>query len=386
MSRYTAKAEACTAAMLARGMTITRDAVLNVCAIAEHESACGDAPDLPGNWGAVQRRGCTAEEKAAIAAGKTPAPTDANEQLHGDSDPVRGHYAVWFWRFPTDVEAAKCLLRYLVEVFKVPRLDCGPYELAASMYHAGYYAGFHDARAPGGDEANIHDYAKGLERARNAFDAGWPAPTVPELSSARASYLEIASGFVGIDSGSQRGRYEDAIMPQPPEPDVAHRGYDEASGCALWQRAFIRLFCKLHGLQLPQRLAEPYRMSMAIVDLLEMGRAAGAYHVPASTAERAAPSDIVYIGGTDGTFEHVFCVTGPDECIEGGVIVRGHQGVLRDSIGWNVTGGVLRVGKRRVNGWIDFDKLAAWLGYTVGGHPRRPPNCEWADPPRMPPY
>src|SRR5262249_27166798 len=155
---------------------------------------------------------------------------------------------------------------------------------------------------------------------------------------------------------------EDATMPMPPEPMSSHIGYDEASGCALWQRAFIRAVCKRLGIALPKRLALPYRMSMAIVDLLEMAGYYADRHawvpVPKDLSVRPGDGDIVYIGGSDGTYEHVFCVDG-DYAIEGGVIVKGHQGVLRDPIGWHVVDGALHVGKRRVNGWIDCEKVFA---------------------------
>lgn len=187
-------------------------------------------------------------------------------------------------------------------------------------------------------------------------------PSPPTLSAARQAYLEIAHSYVGITS-AERERYEAAIMPQPPEPTVAHVGYDNASGCALWQRAFVRQTCIRLGVPLPSQLAKPYRMSMAIVDLLEMaGKPGGAWRVPSSPTDRPRPGDVVYIGGEPGTYEHVFCVDGEDSCVEGGIVVNGHQAVRLDSIGWNVVGGVLKVGHRRVNGWIDCDALFARLG------------------------
>jgi hypothetical protein len=190
------------------------------------------------------------------------------------------------------------------------------------------------------------------------------SPPPPTMSAVRQTYLEIARSYVGITS-AERERYEAAIMPQPPEPDVSHHGYDHASGCALWQRAFIRQTCARLGVPLPAQLAKPYRMSMAIVDLLEMaGRPGGAWvTAPKDTSARPRPGDIVYIGGEPGTYEHVLCVTGDDECVEGGVVVAGHQAVSLDRIGWNVSG-VLHVGHRRVNGWIDLDALFARLAST----------------------
>jgi hypothetical protein len=192
-----------------------------------------------------------------------------------------------------------------------------------------------------------------------------PAPP-PTMSQVRAVYLEIASSFVGLDAGSQRTRYEDAIMPQPPEPDVAHRGYDEASGCALWQRCFIRQAVTRLGLRVPAQLVLPYRMSRAIVDVLEMGTwpSGPAWRHPArpfvlGVSELPRPGDVVYIGGSDGTYEHVFCVEDDANVIQGGVIVNGHQGVNRGAPGWNVRGGVLYCHDRRVNGWADLDAMFA---------------------------
>jgi hypothetical protein len=76
-------------------------------------------------------------------------------------------------------------------------------------------------------------------------------------------------------------------------------------------------------------------------------------------SELPRPGDVVYIGGSDGTYEHVFCVEDDANVIQGGVIVNGHQGVNRGAPGWNVRGGVLYCHDRRVNGWADLDAMFA---------------------------
>jgi hypothetical protein len=156
------------------------------CAVAEHETSCGDAWNHSGNWGAIQRRLMNAEERALVAAGRKPPPSDAFELLHGDSSPIRGKYATWFWAFPKgvvylaaglagDEAGAWKLLEVLLEkrpVIKAAIDSIDVSTLAADMYHTKYYEGFHDPRAPGGDEANIADYARALAWTSGAFTAG----------------------------------------------------------------------------------------------------------------------------------------------------------------------------------------------------------------------
>lgn len=153
----------------------TLHSTLLLCAIGEGESRCGDAPDLPGNWGAIQKRALTLAEKVVLSQGKFPTPTAPDEQLHGDTSPTAGAYEVWFYKFtraldhgPDDVTAAKRLVYELEKVRGI--LDWRTLEvpdLAARMYDARYYQGFTTDR----DQA-IATYAAMLQRGYAAFGEG----------------------------------------------------------------------------------------------------------------------------------------------------------------------------------------------------------------------
>jgi len=168
------------------GQLPTKHAVVMTCAVAEHETVCGDAWNHSGNWGAIQRRPMTANERAVAGAGGTPQPTDAFEQLHGDSSPINGHYATWFWSFPSgviyepaglagDAAGAWKLLEVLLDHranIKNAINVIDAQTLASDMYHTRYYEGVHDPRKPGGVEANIADYSHALAWASGAFSQG----------------------------------------------------------------------------------------------------------------------------------------------------------------------------------------------------------------------
>jgi hypothetical protein len=128
----------------------------------------------------------TPQEKEIARQGGTPPPTDAFEQLHGDSSPINGRYKTWFWAFPPavvylpaelDGDAAgawKLLdvlldrrpsIKNIIDSIDVPTL-------ASNMYHTHYYEGVHDPRQPGGVEQNIADYAHALSFTAGAFTHG----------------------------------------------------------------------------------------------------------------------------------------------------------------------------------------------------------------------
>jgi hypothetical protein len=172
-----------------------------LCAIAEGESLCGDAPDLPGNWGAIQKRACTPAEKATIAAGRFPPPTATDEQLHGDTSPTAGAYEVWFYKFcqpdghtPDDVAAAKRLV-YELETVRGIRdwRDLGTADLAARMYDAKYYQGASTDRA-----TCISAYTEMLDRGYAAFGVGVPSDWTASASESFA--------FVARDGETLRDR------------------------------------------------------------------------------------------------------------------------------------------------------------------------------------
>ncbi len=251
MTRYETKAGALVAAWRRRyaGALPSKHATLLVCAVAEHETRCGDAWPGEHNWGAIQRRPMTGAERALVREGKPCPPRDAFETLHGDSSPVSGRYQVWFWKFPNDVEGADKLLEVLLDkrpsIKKdVDALSTG--ELARRMYLTRYYEGFHDPRPrpgeevpPGGltkgQQANVDDYARALARHVGLFEealAAWQpggtnegdAPTEPDLFTV-AGY-QTALAWLGFNPGPRDGI-------AGPRTRAAVRTFQRAEGLAV---------------------------------------------------------------------------------------------------------------------------------------------------------
>ncbi len=215
MNRYVKKAEAVVDAWKKRYQTMpAKHAVVLICAVAEHETRCGDAWGFSHNWGAIQRRAMTAEERTIATAGGTPAPKDAFEELHGDSSPVHGRYQTWFWKFPDDVQGANKLLQVLLDnrsAIKAHIDTLGSDELARLMYLSHYYEGFHDPRPrpdeaiePGGltqgQLANIADYARAIARTATSFEAGlagWTPGQAPVREDPNSFDLATIEGCQG---------------------------------------------------------------------------------------------------------------------------------------------------------------------------------------------
>ncbi len=230
MNRYETKAGVLVTAWRRRynGHLPSKHAVLLVCAVAEHETRCGDAWPGEHNWGAIQRRPMTGPERDLVRQGKACPPRDAFEVLHGDSSPINGRYQVWFWRFPNDIEGANKLLEVLLDKRPSIKRDLDSLatdELARRMYLTRYYEGFHDPRAqpgekvvPGGltkgQQANVSDYTQGLTRAFGRFEEGlvaWQpggtsegdAPTEPDLFTIVG--YQTALAWLGFSPGPRDG-------------------------------------------------------------------------------------------------------------------------------------------------------------------------------------
>ncbi|HYQ17500.1 MAG TPA: peptidoglycan-binding domain-containing protein [Polyangiaceae bacterium] len=216
MSRFHDKATALVNAWRRRrnGELPSKHAVIMCCAVAEHETNCGDAWNRSGNWGAIQRRRMTATEQATVRALGTPPPSDAFEQLHGDSSPINGRYQTWFWAFPADVTYGPAELAgdeagawKLIEVL----LDKRPViaaaintidvpTLALDMYHTHYYEGIHDPRQPGGIDRNVADYAHAL-----TFTAGRFTTGLSDWEPGGVAPAPPHSGGASFDLSSVRG-------------------------------------------------------------------------------------------------------------------------------------------------------------------------------------
>ena len=195
IARYVNKANVVTAAWRSLfGALPTKHAVILSMAVAEFETHLGDAGGSwkgEHNWGAVHKRSLTQAEastlsshgivptggEAAVASARavvTPAAQD--EALHIDDSP-NGKYFVWFWAFPSHVEAAKKYLTTLIANRPGVRsvIDQGTAnDVARAMYQSKYFTGVHK----GDDEANISDYAKNVASHALAIEsalsmAGW---------------------------------------------------------------------------------------------------------------------------------------------------------------------------------------------------------------------
>lgn len=178
--REIAKANALVTAWRKRyATTPTRNAVVLILSVAELETHAGDFRGAH-NWGQVQRRQVTVDEKIQIAAGKTPPPRDASEILSTDTHPTATGpvtYSVWLWAFPDDVAGADKLLSVLLEERPSIKkaIDGLTFEgLAGLMYDSKYFEGSHPRNEAGGPAANIAAYAKSMRSYNvDALLFGW---------------------------------------------------------------------------------------------------------------------------------------------------------------------------------------------------------------------
>lgn len=209
-------------------------------AVAEHETRCGDAWPGEHNWGATTLRRLHPDELAviraasiaptvgaghldveakaraalaeAVAAGTIPDP-GPSVALHCDSEPIRGVYFIFFAAFPTDVAGARYFAGFFKTAAEHAAIASGdPYQMAAAMYSAGYYTGFHvktgryetrDGRwvllgsgeqstgpVKMGAELNVADYASSLARLLPGIVtalAGWSPGAEPPAVTEPAS-------------------------------------------------------------------------------------------------------------------------------------------------------------------------------------------------------
>lgn len=198
--RWGTKATAFAQAWMTKyGTAPSKWAVSCACAVAQHETLCGDAWPGEFNWGAIQLRVLTAAEKtvlasvpctpqsvkdartvlaAAVEAGTIPA--EPNGALHVDSSPGKGWYWVFFHAFVDDVAGAAYFLHVLCDQrpASLPILNqalgawrTDLFNLANVMYQTHYYEGFRIPTsmytAPDGTQVtgavmNVLDYSGSL--------------------------------------------------------------------------------------------------------------------------------------------------------------------------------------------------------------------------------
>jgi hypothetical protein len=209
------------------------NAAMLIVAVAELESEAGDAWNDAHDWGCIVRRPMTAAEEMMVEAGRVPQPTDKNEILEGDSDPVKGKYQTWFWKFDTDVEGADKLLQVLLDerpVIKASIDTLNAEGLAKAMYASHYYSGFHNPLLPGGIEADEDDYADAIARGLAKYAAALPNWTPNANEDQYSSPITLPNGeIVDLDETIGQQKATIALGYGPP---VSHGGADGIDGPA----------------------------------------------------------------------------------------------------------------------------------------------------------
>ena len=167
-----------------------RNAIIIACSIAEHETNNGRAWPGTQNFGAVQLRSLTADERAAYDAGTLKAgdytPT-RDGVLHVDTNPPGIPYPIWFAAFdsrPAGIaHFLKVLWRLSAGAPDVEGATCA--DVALAMYLHGYYEGAHPGARPSWkrvppltplEAANVADYAHAAQACRDRIEpalASW---------------------------------------------------------------------------------------------------------------------------------------------------------------------------------------------------------------------
>jgi hypothetical protein len=158
----------------------SRNALLLAMSAAEHETNNGRAWPGTNNFGAVQLRPLTLQERAAYDAGTLkPGDYDAARDgvLHVDTHPGPSGpvpYPIWFAAFPDDRVAG--IAHFLKTLWRLSSdnpdaANATPFSLADAMYQHGYYEGAHHGARPVGqrsyplnaaEQANVTDYANAV--------------------------------------------------------------------------------------------------------------------------------------------------------------------------------------------------------------------------------
>jgi len=231
-AEWYAKADSLVAAHAALGFPAPswHAAVLELC-VAQHETNAGDAMfDARGSahdWGACTLRMLSPIEAARVknfspVLSNIPAAQLAEADLAPDdgvlwcdSHPISGggtqRYWVWFIRADTDEVGAepfvKTICRTLAEQAALDDDKATPFSLAAAMYYAHYYTGFHDPSQPGGIDLNISDYDRALEiefKLISRVLADWhPKGSTWNLTS--NAQIQAALTRLGFDTGGVDG-------------------------------------------------------------------------------------------------------------------------------------------------------------------------------------
>jgi hypothetical protein len=154
----------------------SRNAILLAASVAQHETSNGMAWPGQNNFGAVQLRGLTLQERAAFDDGDLK-PGDYNADRTGvlrvDTHPGPNGpipYPEWFVAFDHRVDGIAYFLKTLWRLSggEFARDGADPMSLSVAMYRHGYYEGAHHGARPVGqrndpltapEQANVSDYA-----------------------------------------------------------------------------------------------------------------------------------------------------------------------------------------------------------------------------------
>lgn len=194
------------------GEVIQRNAALLLLAVADLETGMGEYRGVAGlqlldgpshNWGQIQRRQLTTEERTSLAKGIIPRPRNDGEFLSGDTSPDTGAYHVWLCRFPDDVAGATRMIALIVdgEKLRTRIASMTPTELAQSMYDARYYEGSHSRSEAGGPAKNVAAYAANIASHYTKLAGAlgnWSPPNDDSSGSAGGSGVAIVLFLVAL--------------------------------------------------------------------------------------------------------------------------------------------------------------------------------------------
>lgn len=209
--------------------------------------------------------------------------------------------------------------------------------------------------------------------------ADMPAGNALPLDDLLIVVRTICDESAGLSAdGPRRGDYLD-LLAGPGEVAAMRVGMGGMSSCALYARAVLRCLGAAHAAVVP-----PYRVGMAVADIITAGRAWGAW-VPASATALPSPGACVLIGAPEhAEAAHVLVVRelAGDLCrsTDGGQGAGGRSIAHRERrlVGAD---GALRMADavtgavgRHVVGWVDLA-----LALAAGAFPQ-PVSSPWAVP------
>jgi hypothetical protein len=215
LDRSKAKADVMRAAWKqAFGREPFRREIYSAMAVAEHETRQGDSWPGTNNYGAVQWRVPTADERAQIAAGTEKKGTIIpGGILEGDSSPGTGGYWCWFRTFPTAQDGAVFFLHMMVSADNAAAVQAGDaLGIATGMYLHGYFEDTHVPGRPRG-KANgaTHRPNTLAELAVNPFTPGEAANVADYAHSVASIYGPLSAQLEAAGWGAELAERPDVV-------------------------------------------------------------------------------------------------------------------------------------------------------------------------------